>query len=183
MKQKGKNEDIINYLMLFVMNQVISSLLKILTGLFAITLLSCVERGNSLEPFDSRTGKPFIFRFEISAERPDLFNVNWGGGNYFDGLGRITSFVNPETVSSPCIKEIEIPRNFLNMIAIVTISPIDYPESIEGILTGKVYVNDKLLYTYSAKDIWEVSVAYNYSKKNYTLTNSLDEKIVFEKID
>ena len=167
------------------MNQLISSFLKILTGLFFLTLFGCVEKGNTLEPFDARTGKPFKFRFEISTEKPDLYNVIWGGGNYFDGTGRVVSFIESETVPSPCIKEVEIPRNFMNMIALSfpSIIEYDYGESREGVLIGKLYVNDKLLYSYTAKDKWSVSIGYNYSTKKYILENSLNEKFEFDKID
>ena len=163
------------------MNQLISSLLKILTVLFVITLWGC-EKGNPLEP---QTEQLYKFRFEISTEKPELYNVKWEGGNYFDGAGRVVSFIESETVPSPCIKEVEIPRNFMNMTALSFSSIIEYDvgESPEGVLIGKLFVNDKLLYSYTAETIWSVSISYNRSTKKYTLENSLKEKIEFDKID
>ena len=161
--------------------------IKTLALLFAAILFSCGE-DNGLDENDNRSGEPYKLKVEIIAEKPDLFTVGWGMGKYNfvdeNGLPRTVWFTpdDLEEIPSPCIKEFEIPRYFTKMSvysALISIDPT-ISDSFEGIIRGKLYVNNKMLTEFSCKFGWSVGI--EFKNKKFTITNS-NEIFVLDKID
>jgi hypothetical protein len=166
------------------------SLLKMLALFCAITLFGCNDdEGN--DEIDNRSGEPYKFRIEISAEKPDLFYIGWGMGsyNYIDnGLPRTVWFTpdDLEKIPSPCIKDFEVPRNFTKIgvyASLVSIDIMSFEDTMAGIIIGKLYVNDKLLSEFSYKFGWSVGIAYNNNTEKFVVTNSLKETVELDKLD
>ena len=165
-------------------------LLAILAGVFSITLFSCDKDNDLSEENNNLIGESYKFRFEISTDEPNDLYVKWGGGHYFyddkNGTTQSVLFYSPETVLSPLVKEIEVPRNFSYFIALATSSSLEpnIPSGNSGsVLSGKLYVNNKLLLTYTSELVWNVSIQYSNHTKKYMIVNYLDEVIELDKID
>ena len=158
--------------------------------LLVFTLNSCDNNNDLTEENRNLIGEPYKFKFEISADEPNDLYVKWGGGHYFyddkNGTTQSTLFYSTEIVLSPLIKEVDVPRNFSYFIALATSSSLEpnIPSDNSGrVLKGKLYVNNKLLLTYTSELVWNVSIQYSNHTKKYMIVNSLDEVVELDKID
>ena len=116
-----------------------------------------------------------------------------GSYNYVDetGLPRTQWLTDPEVwpdeiaVKSPLIGEFEIPRNFNKFNLNGGVFNIEYDPTDEKkneIITGKLYVNNKLIITSSDKFILTMSIQYDASKKKYIIKSGA-EMIELNKLD
>ena len=168
---------------------------KKISGLLFISMIIMIALLNSCggnEPgggTDDKKGPPYKFRIEISAEKPDEFKIGYGVGSYNyldDNKVPRTIWFTPdvlEKVSSPCIKEIEVPSNFTKFMLTVNLHSIDILMPLEKEMaekiTGKIFINNKLLVEFSNKYWWIITIGYDEKSKKYEVKTS-DGK-VFEK--
>jgi hypothetical protein len=163
--------------------------------LLAVFLLGALTGcGKDNEPGgENRKGEPYKFRIEVSAEKPDVFDVLTATGhyNYIDenGLPR-TIWYTPddvERVPSPDITEIEVPSNFYAFMFTSSLISIDlsmpFEEELQGIISGKIFVNNKLLAEFSNKFWWITTIAYDNKTKQYTVKTSDGKEFKTSKLD
>ena len=149
--------------------------------LFVLLLFYGCSDDKGLDETDNRSGEPYKFRVELSTDEPELFSIGWGTGNYKyidkDFPVPITVWFTPddlEEIPSPCIKEFEIPGNFIQfslLSALVSIDPT-ISDSFEGIIKGKLYINNNMITEFSHKFSWGVGITYNSNSKKYTVSAS-----------
>jgi hypothetical protein len=141
---------------------------------------------------DNRSGTPYKFRVEISAEKPDEFTImlNTAYYNYVDenGLPRtFWLFEDSEKFPSTFIKEFEIPRNFTKYMLTANLRSIDvlmpYEVEMDGIIFGKLYINNKLLTEFTNKFWWITTISYNEKSKKYVVNTSDGNEFETSKID
>jgi len=165
----------------------------IIVLLFA-SLLLLVGCSTSDEPNGGdRSGEPYKFRVEISAEKSDEFDIQMNMGNYNfvdeNGLPRTIWLFedNINTLPSPCIQEYMIPSNFNKVGFLCNLHSLDVTRPVEEtfseILFGKLFVNNKLLAEWSNKFSWHFSITYNEKDKKYTVSTSDGKSFETNRID
>jgi len=131
--------------------------------------------------------QPYKFRVEISAEKPDKFNLGRVGGDYeyVDefGINQLVDYqLDDSTVhQSSCIREFDIPlsiSSFLCFTNIPSFEALDKDKG-EGFINGKLYVDDKLLTEFRSHHFWIVRIVYDEQSKKYKVITSdgVDHKI------
>jgi len=172
---------------------------KVIAGgiimLIALSLCVLTSCGKDDEPGgkDDRSGQPYKFRAEISAEKPDEFDVLSATGNYNyvdeNGLPRTVWYTpdDVERVPSPYVIEFEVPRNFNKFMltsALFGIVPfMPYEVEMAGIISGKLFVNNKLLVDFSNNFWWITSIGYDNKTKEYTVKTSDGKEFKTSKLD
>jgi hypothetical protein len=169
----------------------------LLSVLFILGTLigSCGRDDNPAGGDDDRTGEPYKVRIEVSAAHPDLFNlaIVLGSYNYVEnGLPRTGWLTDPDVfveetaVPSPLIEEYEIPRNFTKFFIDGAVFSIDIQPSemrMNEDVTGKLFVNNKLIASSTAKFSWTFAMVYDAAKKKYVITYSNGKDIELDKLD
>jgi len=162
-------------------------LTALMVGMFAGCRKDEPEAGS-----ENRKGSPYKFRIELSAANPDVFDIGYGIGNYyryFDeqlGLSRTVWFSDAEDgiYKSPFVREYEIPFNFTGFFIYGHLFAI-VPEEVlrAGLISGKLFVNNKLLTEFSYHFGWSVGIVYDASKKKFVITDSRKEVKELDKLD
>jgi len=157
------------------------------------TLTGCSKSDEPNGGNDNRSGPPYKFRVEVSAEKSDEFKIllNMGNYKYIDetGLPRTEWLFDVEglpKVTSPSTLEYEIPRNFNNFGMALNLSAIEitpYEYEIQQIISGKLFVNNKLLVEFSNKFWWITTIAYDAKRKKYEVKTSDGKSFETNKID
>jgi len=171
---------------------------KKISGLLFISMIIMIALLNSCggnEPgggTDDRKGPPYKFRVEVSAEKPEILSVlsATGNFNYVDenGLPR-TVWYAPQDIKkmpSPYILEFDVPRNFYKFMYtsnLIGVELMSLEEEMKGIIVGKLYVNNKLLTSFSNKYWWITTIGYDEKSKKYEVKTSDGKVFETNKID
>jgi len=157
------------------------------------TLTGCSKSDEPNGGNDNRSGPPYKFRVEVSAEKSDEYKIllNVGNYNYVDEnkwprTEWLFDLDNQQTVSSPWIQEYEIPRNFNKFGMLLNLSAIEitpFEEELQQIISGKLFVNNKLLAEWSNKFAWHFSITYLTQSKEYKVSTSDGKSFETNKID
>ena len=157
------------------------------TTLFVLVLayiFAGCSKNDGIDMIDNRKGDPYKFRLETTLhanfDKYQLYfsfgNYNYNNENGFPVTGWI---VDPDEkrkdityYPSPMIQEFEIPRNFNKCLFSCVVSPVGYDptDGKNETITGKLYINNKLIISSSTKFNWTSQIQYDSIKKIYILT-------------
>jgi len=120
------------------------------------------------------------FKMEISTEKPDEYSLGWlvGSYDYTDCTGtKISVSFQPADLTNrqpTCVREIEVPRNFNRFLCSINVPSFDEldKEKQEGIIYGKVYVDEKLIVDFTSHKFWIITITYNDETKQYDVLTS-----------
>jgi len=150
---------------------------------FAYFFSAC-SKDDGIDGIDDRKGEPYKFKLEISLQDNfDKYKLYFSFGNYNynndNGFPVTGWIVDPDEkrkdityYPSPMTHEFEIPRNFNKCLFSCVVSPVGYdPTDGENeTVTGKLYINNKLIISSSTKFDWNSQIKYDSVKKTYIVT-------------
>jgi hypothetical protein len=168
----------------------------VLLSMFALS--SCGKDDDPTNEEDNRKGEPYKFRVEVSCVNTDRNKIacSLGSINYVDnnGLPRTEWLSDPDhapddiAVESPYIKEFECTRAFNKLFMdIATFSKAYYYDDPEQNrkepVTGKLYINNKLIITSNSIWTWQIAMQYDSKTKKYRLKASGSEEMILDSLD
>jgi hypothetical protein len=170
------------------------SLAAVMVLVCMLAFSSCSKDDDPNE--DNRKGEPYKFRVELSIVNVDKYHLAFalGSYNYTDesGFPRTEWLTDPDifdiraiAVPSPLIGEYDIPRKFNKFFLDGGVFTVEYDptDGMNEIITGNLFINNKLIASSAFKFDWNVQIIYNSSKKNYSVKCSGIEMFELDKLD
>jgi hypothetical protein len=175
---------------IFLDRMIVSRIALLITFMTLIMLSGCKgdDPGGSM---DGRSGPPYKFKVELTAEEPDVFSIIFGicNYNYVDesGLPRTVwiSSEDPEIFPAPYTKEFEVQRNFTKLLVSGALhnSDVHNDDLMASVIIGSIYVNNRHIHTFSYKFGWAAIIVYDSMKRKYIVTDGHGNVLELDKLD